>query len=234
MTTIRSIIFIIFLIIWTLLVGVLGSIVLPFKSQKMVAKIGYTWSYVLTIALRVICGVKVKVINAHNLPKEGCIIASKHQSVWETIYFVHYLKNPAFILKKELLNIPLYGWYLRLIEMIAIDRKGGASIVKQMSEAARKAFENDRPIVIFPEGTRVKDGQSVEYKSGIAALHKELPDIPIIPVALNSGKVWPAKSWIIKSGTIKVKFLEPITKTLSKDQLLKKLKEEIDSATNSL
>ncbi len=234
MTTIRSTIFIIFLVIWTLILGVLGSVVLPLRQQKLVAKAGYIWSYVITLALRAICGVKVKVINAHNIPKDGCIIASKHQSVWETIYFVHYLNNPAFILKKELLKIPLYGWYLRFIEMIAIDRKGGASIIKQMSEAARKAFEKGRPIVIFPEGTRVKHGQSVEYKSGIAALHKELPDIPIVPAALNSGKIWPAKSWLIRSGTIKVKFLEPITKPLSKDQLLKKLKEEIDSATNSL
>ncbi len=234
MTIIRSILFIIFLIIWTLIVGILGSVVLPFRSQKLTAKVGFAWSYVLTIALRVICCVKVKIINAHNLPKDGCIIASKHQSVWETIFFVHYLNNPAFVLKKELLKIPLYGLYLRFIEMIAIDRKGGVSIVKQMSEAARKAFDKGRPIVIFPEGTRVKDGESVEYKSGIAALHKELPDIPIVLAALNSGKLWPPKSWIIKSGTIKVKFLEPITKPLSKDQLLKKLKEDIDSATNSL
>ncbi len=234
MTLFRSALFIFFFIHWTLLVGVCGVVVLPFRRQKLVAKVGYIWSYVVTIALRVICGVKVKIINAHNLPKDGCIIASKHQSVWETIYFVHYLNNPAFILKKELLKIPLYGWYLRFIEMIAIDRKGGVSIVKQMSEAAKKAYENSRPIVIFPEGTRVKDGQSVEYKSGIAALHKELPNIPIVPAALNSGKLWPAKSWLIKSGTIKVKFLEPITKPLSKDKLLQKLKEEIDSATNSL
>lgn len=234
MTYIRSFVFIIFIAFWTLLIGLIGPITILTRKQKVVAYIGWLWAYFVIKGLEIICGVRTKVLNAHLIPKTGCIVASKHQSAWETIFFLQYFFNPAFVLKKELQRIPIYGWYLPMLEMISINRKGGISIIKQMSQSAIKAFSNGRNIIIFPEGTRVAVNQSVEYKSGIAALHKELPKIKILPVALNSGKIWPRKSWLISSGTITVKFLSPITKPMLKDQLLKKLKEEIDSATNSL
>jgi 1-acyl-sn-glycerol-3-phosphate acyltransferase len=234
MTYIRSFLFLIFIASWTLFIGLTGPFTILTRKQKIVAYVGWVWAYIVIKGLGVICGVKTKVVNAHLIPKDGCIIASKHQSAWETIFFLQYFFNPAFVLKKELQRIPIYGWYLPVLEMISIDRKGGVSIIKQMSQAAIKAFANGRNIIIFPEGTRVAFGQSIEYKSGIAALHKELPKIKILPAALNSGKVWPRKSWLIRNGTITVKFLPPITKPMPKEQLLKKLKEEIDSATNSL
>jgi len=234
MTEIRSALFWAFLICWTLLIGLLGIILLPFNSTKLALKVGALWSKVTILALRFINGVQVKLIDEPNIPKIPCIIASKHQSAWETIFFVSYLDNAAFVLKKELLKIPIYGTYLRFMDMIAINRKGGGSIIKQLSEKGKRCIAQGRSIVIFPEGTRVNPGSDVEYKSGIAALHKALEGVLILPVALNSGHVWPPKSWRIKPGTIKVQFLKPIKKKMDKAELLTKLKKEIDSATNSL
>lgn len=234
MAVARSIIFWALIITCTLLYGILGIFLLPFGNQSFATKICLVWSKVFCKALEVICKVKVELIDEQNVPKQACIVAMKHQSAWETIYFMNYFTSPAFILKKELLKIPIFGWYVRMLKMIAIDRAGGASMLKQMSSAAKEIIKDGRKIVIFPEGTRVRPGQSVNYKSGVVALYKDLEDVTILPVALNSGHAWPGKSLIIQGGTIRVKFLKPISGKMEKKKLLEKLKHEIDSATNSL
>jgi 1-acyl-sn-glycerol-3-phosphate acyltransferase len=239
MVVVRSAIFWILLAISTGVIGIWGLLILPFRSQKLTSVyVGDLWFLVNCMVLRYICGVKVKLIDEHNIPTGACLVVAKHQSIWETLYLPYKLGNAAFVCKKELLSLPVVGWYLRALEMIPVDRKGGLSAIRKMTEVAKKIVKDGRKIVIFPEGTRVAVGESVEYKPGVVALYnalsKEVGDILILPVALNSGEVWPRKSWIIKSGTIKVKFLKPITKKMSKRELLTELKEQIDSATNSL
>lgn len=231
MKQLRSLFFIIFIIAWTLIIGVLGLVTFVIKREKYVA---LTWSYGITLALRIICGVTVKVKGVENIPNRAVIYASKHQSAWETIFFQHYLDNPASILKKELMFIPVYGWYLPSSGAIAIDRSSGPSALKKIISGVKTRISQGKSVLIFPEGTRVAPNESVELKAGIAAIHNGAPDVPIVPVALNSGYIWPKKSFVINPGTITVEFLPPITTHMKKDELLRNLRDRINSASNAL
>lgn len=234
MNVVRSILFFAIATVWTIIAAFVGIPLLLSNDRKIVAKIGYFWSKPTIIFMRLICGVRVKVVGTSNLPKTGAIIACKHQSPWETIFFLSYLNKPSYVLKKELTRIPFYGWYLKPMGMICIDRASKISALKETIKGVQKACNDGRKIIIFPEGTRVAHGQSVAYKAGIAAIHHQLPNIPIIPTALNSGKIWPGKSWIIKPGLITVKFLSPIQQQLNKTEILHLLKTRIDSESGKL
>lgn len=235
MLFLKSCIFTTLLCLWTLCVGVMGSITLITFSSKIIAYVGYVWAFGVDFLLRIICGVTVKIKGLHNIPKHtGFIVASKHQSAWETIFFLKLFKNPVAILKKELTYIPIYGWYLPLMGMISIDRNAGRTAIKQLTSGVEKAVNMKRAVFIFPEGTRTKPGQSVAYKSGIAAIHNALPTTPIVPAALNSGLIWPAKSFLIQPGVITIEFLKPISNPMDKNTLLAKLEHDIESASLKL
>ncbi len=233
MNLIKSSIFLIILIIWSLIIGILGLITFLSFNQKIIALVGYAWSRGVAIYLRYVHGVRVQIEGEENLPKQPFIIACKHQSAWETLFFLHYFINPAYVLKKELIYIPLYGWYLPLIGMISIER-GKASAIKKVAARVRDVMAQNRVLIIFPEGTRVLPGESIDYKAGIYMIHKASPKTPIVPVALNSGKCWPRRTFAINSGVIKVKFLPPIQGNFSKEELLGKLKKIIDTESNKL
>jgi 1-acyl-sn-glycerol-3-phosphate acyltransferase len=143
------------------------------------------------------------------------------------------LHDPAVVLKKELLNIPVYGWYTRKTQMIAVDRTGGAKALKDMVAAAQRAAGQGRPIFIFPEGTRTAPGTEADYQPGVAALYKRL-DLPVVPVALNSGLFWPRRSFLRKPGTIVVEFLPPIAAGMDRKAFMNVLRERIETATRRL
>jgi len=179
-------------------------------------------------------GLRFRVLGRENLPPKGAyIVASKHQSAWETFKMHVLLHDPAVVLKRELLRIPLVGWYMNLSGSIPIDRGSPAKAIRKMTAGARKAAAEGRPIVIFPEGTRAAVGQTRPYKSGIAALYQEL-NVPIVPLALNSGLLWPRNSFIKKRGTITVEFLPPIPPGLPRDEMMRRLREALETATNKL
>tara|TARA_B100000965_G_scaffold396723_1_gene412073 strand:- start:881 stop:1552 length:672 start_codon:yes stop_codon:yes gene_type:complete len=205
------------------LILIFSLIGLPFKYKKFRFFINlFTQNILVILGL---FQIKVKVVNSHLATQKGCLFASKHQSMFETIYYNNLFYNPAYILKKELLSIPLFGTYLKKLGMIAIDRSQGIKSLRLVNEQTAN-YSEFRPVVIFPEGTRTTFKVEPELKSGIYSMYKSL-NKPVVPIALNSGNCWP-KNNMIKSGTITIEFREPIQIGLSKQEFLNRLKKEIN------
>ena len=202
---------------------IISLIGLPFKFKtfKFFVNI-FTRNMVIILK---IFQIKIEVVNPQLATKKGYLYASKHQSMFETIYYNHLFYNPAYILKKELLSIPLFGTYLKKLGMIAIDRSQGIQSLRFVNEQASN-YSKFRPVIIFPEGTRTAFRKEPDLKPGIYSMYKSL-DKPVVPIALNSGNFWP-KNNSIKSGTIKIEFRDPIPTGLSKQEFLNKLKKEIN------
>jgi 1-acyl-sn-glycerol-3-phosphate acyltransferase len=232
MVTFRSIVFNIFFPLWTLLVALICTPLL-FGSQKTVALAGSLWARGTLIALRVICGIKLKVKGREHLPAYPFIIACKHQSAFETIMFHIIVKAPVYVLKQELLNIPFFGQYLRFMGMIAIDRSGKAAAMKDLIRQSHKTLQAKRPIIIFPEGTRTAPGERIPYHPGIAALYSQ-SHAPVVPAALNSGKYWGKGAFLKKPGTIVIQFLPAIYPGLKRGEFMHLLEEQIETASDKL
>ncbi|KAF0814585.1 1-acyl-sn-glycerol-3-phosphate acyltransferase [Andreprevotia sp. IGB-42] len=172
----------------------------PVARYRFVSK----WSRMMIFWLRVTCGVKYRVEGLENVPKQPVMIMSKHQSAWETMALQEMLPPMVFVLKRELLKVPFFGWGLRTLSPIAIDRGNRSEAQRLLMEQGRNRLGLGFCILIFPEGTRVPPGQRGHYKQGGARLASEL-HVPILPVALNSGEFWPRNSFLKWPGTITVK-----------------------------
>jgi len=196
-------------------------------------KAGHLWIDGTFFLLRVCCGIRHREIGLENLPNGPAIIAAKHQSTWETFYLSRRLNQPAFVLKKELLSVPLFGWFMRKIGMIAVDRSGKATALKKMVKDAGDAFAQGRQIIIFPEGTRVAPGHHRAYQPGIAALYGQL-GVPVIPVALNSGLYWGRRAFTKKRGEILVQYLPPIPPGLTRKAFMAELEARLEPAAQAL
>lgn len=218
--------------IWTIVIGALFSITFLSFNKKVVAYTGFFWAKGVLFYLK-LRGISYSIEGLDKLPKGPFIISCKHQSAWETIFFLEMFVNPVYVLKRELCYIPVYGWYLPLMGMISVDR-GKSSAIKKLAEKVKTVMSDNRVLVIFPEGTRVSPGQSVEYKSGIYTIHKALPHIPIVPAVLNSGLCWPGRTFITRPGTITLKFLPPMHGEFGRRELLDNLKKIMDRETNRL
>ena len=153
--------------------------------------------------LRVFCGTKMEVRGGEKLLKGPVIVAAKHQSAWDTFALISLMRDPALVMKAELLSIPLYGWFCRKFEHIPIKRELGPSALRQMVREARSRAAEGREIVLFPEGTRRMPGAEPSYKPGILLLYQDL-NLPVCPLALNSGLCWPRVSILRYPGTITV------------------------------
>jgi len=206
------------------------SLLLP---RKYIVKATGLWLSAEAFIEKYIGGLTYKVVGKSNLPKGAFIVASKHQSEWETYKMHLLLKDPAIVLKRELLRIPVVGWFMARTGGIPIDRKACVKAIMIMLTAARSAAAEGRPIVIFPEGTRVKVGESRRYKAGIAALYQDLK-IPVVPMALNSGLFWPKNSFMKKRGMITVEFLPPIPPGLPREDMMRRLHDVLEPATDRL
>lgn len=236
MILLRSIIFKIAFPVWLALCCFYYARYLVFKvPSRTAAKSGYGWSRGVLALLKGVCHIDYEIRGQENLPKEGgYILASKHQSVWDTLIFLYILKHPAYVLKKELLKVPMFGRYLKAIDMIPVDRAAGSSAVKDMQKQVRDRLEQHRPVIIFPEGTRTEPNAATSYQPGIAFLYlDDKTDVPVIPVALNSGHFW-NKSLKKKQGTIVIEYLPAIEKGLNRKSFLKQLQERIDTAYAAL
>jgi 1-acyl-sn-glycerol-3-phosphate acyltransferase len=197
--------------------------------------IAFIRSYALTSLwlLRVVCGTKVEWRGTEKLPETACIVACKHQSAWETFALYAILRDPAYILKRELMWIPLFGWYARRATMIAVDRSAGMAALARMTARARQVLASNRQVVIFPEGTRRPPGAEPSYKPGIIHLYVRA-GVPCVPLALNSGLYWPRRSLRRVPGTILVEVLEPIAPGLDKGTFMNRLQGAIEDATSRL
>jgi 1-acyl-sn-glycerol-3-phosphate acyltransferase len=207
-------------------VGLIGALVLP---RKNVVKAVRIWLGTVAWVEKNLGGISYRVIGREHIPPGACIVASKHQSEWETFKLHLLLGDPAIVLKRELLSIPVIGWYMSRSGSIPIDRGGRTKTISEMTEAARKAVSEGRKIVIFPEGTRAPPGESRPYKSGVAALYQEL-NVPIVPMALNSGLLWPKNAFVKKPGVITVEFLPPIPAGLPREEMMQRLRNELEPA----
>jgi len=176
-----------------------------------------------------------KIIGKEKLLDTPLILASKHQSAWETLIFHHLLPDPAIVLKQDLLWIPFFGWYLKKAGVIPLSRskRKGAQDLKKLLHNAQMAVEKGQQILIFPEGTRSKPGQKGTYQSGVASLYLHL-NLPVIPVAHNAGLFWPRRGFIKYPGTNILEFLNPIYPGLSRQEFMKVLENRIESKTNTL
>ena len=232
MILVRSILFNILFYTFTLLVGVFGLPSFLF-GRKAVQKVSRFWSGTLVAMARVVAGIDVELRGTEHLPKGGAIVAAKHQSAWETLYFTELLDRPAAVMKQELVKVPIVGPYMRAMEMIPVDRKAGAKALRQMVEDARAAAATGRAILIFPQGTRVAPGAKAPYHPGTAALYVGL-GLPVIPVALNSGMYWSRNAFWKRPGRIVVEFLPAIPPGLDRKVFMARLQETLETETARL
>jgi 1-acyl-sn-glycerol-3-phosphate acyltransferase len=166
-------------------------------------------------------------------PGERVVLAVKHQSAFDTMAFNLAIARPVFVLKRELFFVPLFGWYLWRVGMIAIDRKSGARAIKSMLRQSRAAIERGQTLLIFPEGTRTQPGAAPRYQPGVAALYSQL-GLPVIPVALNTGVYWGRRSFLKRPGRMAIEFLEPIPPGLARAEFMAALQQRIESASDRL
>lgn len=233
MQFIKSLIFNIFLYVGIIIIFIaaLPTLILP---SKITLYCGKFLAYYIILILRLILNTKVIFHGLENLEiKEKFFIASAHQSMFETFVLQAPLDFPVFILKKELLRVPLFGWYLKKIGSIAIARetttKENLNFFHKVKNTIKK---NNRPLLIFPQGTRVKFNDRSPFKKGVGRIYDSL-ELSCIPVALNSGKIWPKNSFIKYPGDIHISFLEPIKPGLEKTTFLRILEEKIYSETEN-
>jgi 1-acyl-sn-glycerol-3-phosphate acyltransferase len=202
-------------------------------SQRATAWVSEVWAIVSLSLLRLIVGLSYEVRGKHNLPQGAVIVALKHQSAFETIALWLLLKNPAIVLKQSLARIPVFGWYMKRGRAIIIDREAGPKALRPMVAGARAAIVDDRPIAIFPEGTRTPVGVRRPYHPGVAVLYMQL-GLPVVPVALNSGLFWGRRSLLKRSGKILVEFMSPIEPGLDRRHFMAALERCIEDATAKL
>ena len=208
----------------------LPFLILPSYMLKYPIKL---WIKAIFILLNLICSIKHKIEGLENIPNESVLVASKHQSAFETFALYYYLKNCFFVHKRELFLIPIFGQYLLKSNMVSINRDGGTKAMRQMLQNVQLKLNTGSSIVIFPEGTRKLPGSKPDYKSGFIGIYNHTKR-KILPVAVNSGLCWPKQSWILKSGIITIKFLPIIKDGLDKKVILNEVQNRIETASNIL
>jgi 1-acyl-sn-glycerol-3-phosphate acyltransferase len=187
-----------------------------------------------TVALlRAICGTRMEVRGREKLLPGPVIVAAKHQAEWDTFALNSLMRDPALVMKAELLKLPIYGSFCRKFELIPVQRELGPSALRQMTREARSRAAQGREILIFPEGTRKTPGAAPDYKPGIAFLYQDLK-LPVCPLALNSGMYWPRRSFLRYPGAIVAEFLDPIPPGLPRQEFMERLQSAIENASDRL
>lgn len=208
----------------------LPTFFMPYRAIIAVAK---SWGRVNLILLRTVAGIDCEIRGREKIPKGPIIVASKHQSAWETFALLPLIDNPVFILKRELQWIPIFGWLTIKGRMVPVHRGGGSQTLAAMIERARIELADNRQLIIFPEGTRRPAGAEPRYKIGVAHLYVA-EGVPCVPIALNSGLFWPRRSLRRFPGTVVAEILDPIPPGLGKDAFFERLQNDIEAATARL
>ena len=198
-----------------------------------IMSIARNWARSSIWLLRVICSTRVEYRGLEKIPTGPLIVASKHQSMWETFALLQFFEQPLFIVKRELMWIPLFGWYLMKAKMIGIDRSAGGRALLEMARRAGAAVRRGRQLIIFPEGTRTPVGAPPQYKTGIAQIYVDC-GVSCLPVALNSGLFWPRRTFMRYPGTMVVEFLDPLPPGLSRREFIARVSTVIEEATGRL
>ncbi|MBI1360868.1 MAG: 1-acyl-sn-glycerol-3-phosphate acyltransferase [Alphaproteobacteria bacterium] len=232
MTFIRSLIYAGWFYVSMALVG-LPWLPVAFLSRGAAVGAIRFWAATQRFALHWICGIRTEFRGLENIPEGPCVIAMKHQSTYDTIAPFLFLRDPAFVLKRELLRMPVFGLYAARARMIAIDRSGGLKTMKLMLAAAKVQNQLGRPVVIFPEGTRQLVDAPTDLKPGAFAMYREL-EAPCVPVALNTGLCWRGSGFIRRPGVAVFECLPVIEPGLDRAEFTRRLKSALDPATARL
>jgi 1-acyl-sn-glycerol-3-phosphate acyltransferase len=231
-TLLRSIAFLPVFYINTALFVVLGSFLL--FGPRRYAMMGLKAHAIVTLwLLKVIVGARMEVRGRDKLPKAPYLVASKHQSAWDTFALIPIFADPALVMKAELKHIPFYGWFSRKFEHIFVERSRGPAALRKLERDAKDRAAAGREVLIFPEGTRRPPGAEPDYKSGAVALYEAL-GLECVPMALNSGLYWPRRQLMRYPGTIIVEILDPIPAGLPRAQFRTELQARIETASNRL
>jgi 1-acyl-sn-glycerol-3-phosphate acyltransferase len=228
---VRSVLFVTLFYIWSAAVSV-SCTPLLFLGPKAILGMFRVWSGGVIALLRV-CDIRVEVRGREHIPAGAALVAPKHQCMLDVFAQFSVLPASAFVMKKELVSIPWFGWYAKQVGAIVVDRSAHASALRKLVREARDRFAENRQVVIFPEGTRTPVGETGEYKPGIAALYRQI-DVPVHPVATNSGVHWPAHGFLRTPGTIIFEYLEPIPPGLKRDEFMTLLQSRIEAASERL
>jgi 1-acyl-sn-glycerol-3-phosphate acyltransferase len=225
MTLLRSILFTIIFYLGSVPVVIaagLGALV----GQEAVMAGSRRWAQYHYWCVRWILGIRVVVEG--EFPTGACIIAMKHESMLEAIEILRLIERPATVFKAELIRIPIWGWVARRHGVIPISREAGSTALRLMLKAAREAAAANRPIVIFPEGTRVLPGERPDLRPGIAGLYKTL-GLPVYPVALSTGRLWPKGSMLRRAGTVPMRVGDPIPPGLPREEIEARIHDAINA-----
>ena len=211
-------------------VGLSPALLMPHRQAMGVIKL---WARFVLFDLRWIAGVRVEFRGLEHRPTGPALVAPKHQGMLDVVAPFAILDDPCFVLKKELMPLPFFGWFAWKTRMIPVDRAAHAKALKDMVRHARDRIAQGRQIVIFPEGTRTAPGAEPDYKPGVAAIYRDL-EVACWPVATNSGVHWPAHGFKRYPGTVVFEFLEPIPAGLKRAEFMTRLEESVETASKAL
>src|ERR1700678_4219822 len=214
-------------------VSAVAATVISLLAPRSLPPFARFWSRSWLSLYRAICGVTYEVKGLDKVPKGGCLLAMKHQSVWDTCALFAIFDRPVYVLKSELMFIPFFGWALARLGCIPVKRGTGKSALDTMIRGTRIALAQHKQVVIFPEGTRTMVGQAANYKTGISHLYTAL-EVACIPVALNSGALWPRRTFLRPPGVISVEVLPPIPPGLDRRVMFERVVSGIEGVAERL
>ena len=211
-------------------IGAIPTYVLPRRAFMAMAK---SWGHTSGWLLRVVAGTTVELRGLDKIPPGALLVAAKHQSLWETFTLLTVFDDPAYVFKRELQWIPIFGWYAWKSRMIPVDRGARGGAMAGMIARAHEEFSRGRQIIIFAEGTRTAPGAPPAYRRGAPKLYAA-SGVPCLPVALNSGIYWPRRKFLRYPGTIVLEVLDPIAPGMGEQEFATRLEREIEAATGRL
>ncbi len=220
--------FYVHIVLWLFLL--IPAALLPRRGFMQAVKL---WGLGSLWLMRILAGTRIEVRGREKIPAGGLLVASKHQSFWETFALLPLFDDPTYILKRELMWIPLFGWFLAKAGCVPVNRKAGSRALVEMNARARREAQGGRQIIIFPEGTRRPAGAPPAYKFGVAHLYESL-GVPCLPVAVNSGLYWPRRSFLRHPGTVVLEVLDPIAPGLARDAFFRELQARLEAASDRL
>jgi 1-acyl-sn-glycerol-3-phosphate acyltransferase len=232
LVVLRSALFAAWMFLAALVLGTLSLPLLIGPRRSAMAPIRL-WARICLWGLRWIVGLKVEVRGRAAAPKGAALVGAKHQAMLDVLVALDLFPDPCIVLKKELMWIPIFGWFAAKVEMIVIDRSSGAKAVRRLTAATARALADGRQVFIFPEGTRQAPGAPPAYKPGIAALYREM-NLPCTPIATNAGYVWPASGLAKYPGTAVYEVLPPIPAGLKRGVFMASLEAAIEGAGDLL
>jgi len=232
MIGLRSTLFVVLFYLWSAAFAfpMLALLVCPRRWTMTAFRL---WSSGIFWMLRVCCDIRVEVRGREHIPVGRALIAAKHQCMFDVFAQLAWLTDACFVMRKELVRIPFFGLYARKAGMIVVDREGGSSALRKLVRDARARLVDPRELVIFPEGHRGEPGHAGDYQPGVAGLYRDL-GLATHPVATNSGVHWPAHGFLRRPGVIVFEFLPPIPPGLKRGEYMRRLEDEIETASNAL